>query len=337
MGHTSSIQHFILQYRVFPLLMLLILSGCETEPTGPGRVTFLQSERVLSTDRLTAVVFTLSIDPPATDSSEIFIEVAASGGRAGSAFETLPAVSNGSITLPVSPGDETVSFDVYPDEEGIGYNTLVVDFEISGTGEGLIADGLAGVFSSLIILNTKNPVRTLPFSEMFDACESETGDGSLPVGWEEQVVIQNSRGTGRWECASGSFGLECNAYSVDGFNGDDCEVWLLSPPVSLTGETDPSLTFWTDRRFDTPGFREYEVRISTNYTGENFSSAEWMLFEPAVAAIDENDPGIDDYSMTDPLDLSAFAGDTITVAWIYFAEGSGFSSSILRIDDVKIE
>lgn len=318
------------------LLILILLHGCDKEPNGPGRVAFLQPERTLNTDQLSAVVFHLAIDPPASDSSEIFIEVFSSGGLPGIAFETSPPVSDGLITLPVLPGDEKVSFDVYPDKEGIGYNSVFIDFEITGTGEGLVADGLEGVFSSLIILNTKDPVRTLPFSENFDACEQETGDGSLPIGWEEQVVTQNSLGTGRWECASGAFGLECNAYAVDGFNGDDCEVWLLSPPVSLAGETDPSLTFWTDRRFDTPGFREYEVRISTNYTRENFSAADWTLFEPAVAAIEANDPGADDYEQTDPLDLSTYAGDTITIAWIYFAEGSGLTSTILRIDDVVV-
>ena len=196
---------------------------------------FLQSERGMTTDRLTAAVFKLSIDPPSTDSSEIFIDVAASGGIPGIAFETLPRLSNGMIVLPVSPGEESVSFEVFPREEGIGYNTLIVDFEIISTGEGLIADGLEGVFSSLIILNLKDPVRTLPFSENFDACDLESGDGSLPFGWEEIIVKQNSLGTGRWECSSSLFGVECNAYSEDGFNGDDCEVWLISPPVSLAG------------------------------------------------------------------------------------------------------
>jgi len=300
-------------------------------------VRFLQSERFIHSDHLAALVFTLSIDPSAPDSSEIIIEVAASGGSPGIAFESSPPVSNGLITVPVLPGDKTVSFEVYPNEEGIGYNSLIIDFEILDTGEGLIADGLEGVFSSLIILNTKDPVRKLPFMEYFDACDLETGDGSLPIGWNEYVVKQNSLGTGRWECASSSEGLACNAYAEDGFNGDDCEVWLLSPPVSLVGEENPVLTFWTDRRFDNIGFREYEVRIATNFTGENFSVVDWQLFEPAVAAIDANNPDIDSYEETDPLGLNDFSGDTITLAWIYFAKGSGLTSTIFRLDDVRIK
>ena len=95
----------------------------------------------------------------------------------------------------------------------------------------------------------------------------------------------------------------------------------MSPPVSLVGEENPVLTFWTDRRFDNIGFREYEVRISTNFTGENFSIADWQLFEPAVAAIDANNPDIDSYEETDPLGLNDFSGDTITMAWIYLRQG----------------
>ena len=97
------------------------------------------------------------------------------------------------------------------------------------------------------------------------------------------------------------------------------------------------MTFRTDRRFDTQNFREYEVRISNNYTGENFSNADWKLFEQAIDAIEDNDPDIDDYSETDALDLSSYTGDTITVAWIYLSEGSGLTSSILRIDNVSIK
>ena len=316
---------------------MIFLYGCKEETNGPSRVFFAQAERTMNTDQLSAVVFNLEIDPPAFDSSEIFIKVSSSGEYAETAFETVPSMINNLITIPVLPGYKNVSFDVYPDEKGIGYSNLFIDFEIIDTGKGLVAEGLKGVFSSLIILNSKDPVRLLPFSENFDACDLETGDGSLPDGWQEQIVTQNSLGTGRWECSSSSFGLECNAYSEDGFNGDNCEVWLLSPPVSLAAKDDPVMTFWTDRRFDTPGFREYEVRVSTNYTGENFSVADWSLYEPAVQAMDANDPETDDYEKTSTLDLSLFAGDTITVAWIYFAEGSGFTSTILRIDDILIE
>lgn len=326
----------MIRYFVCLLLMVILFKACENETPRPSRVKFLQSERTLNMDQLEQVIFKLAIEPPAPDSSEIFIEVSASGGLPGIAFETSPPIENGLISIPVLPGDETVSFDVYPSQEGMGYNSLFVDFEISGTGEGLVADGLEGVFSSLLILNTKDPVRELPFSENFNGCDLETGDGSLPIGWKEQVVIQNSLGTGRWECAASSDGLVCNAYSDNGFDGDECEVWLLSPPVSLVNKKAPIMTFRTDRRFDTERFQEYEVRISTNYTGENFSDAEWTLFEPAVAAIEANNPDIDDYETTDLLDLTAYTGDTITVAWIYYAEGSGFTSTILRFDDVYI-
>lgn len=316
--------------------MIILFPGCLKHEKEPSRVTFHQHERTLNTDQLVPVVFYLDINPPASDSSIIFIDIFSSGGLPGLAFETIPQLSSGLIEVPVLPGDDVVSFDVYPNEEGIGYNTLFIDFEISATGDGLVADGLKGVFASLTILNLKDPIRTLPFFENFDACEQGSGNGALPVAWEEQVVIQNSLGSGRWECASSSFGLQCNAYSADGLNDDNCEVWLLSPPISLAGEINPYITFWTDRRFDIAGFREVEVRISNDYTGENFSNADWKLFEAAISAIEANDPDFDDYEITDPLDLSAYTGDTITIAWIYYAKGSGLSTTIFKLDDVSI-
>jgi hypothetical protein len=325
-----------LLYLVYTLLPFVVLHGCQEETGGPGRVSFLESGITLNTDQLEPVTFDLSIDPPASDASEVYVNVGSSGGLPGIAFRTIPPVSDGMIIVPVSPGDKIVSFEVHPDEQGIGYNTLFIDFEIVGSGTGLVSDGLAGVFSSLTILNVKDPVRPLPYSEHFDACDMDTGDGSLPAGWREQVIKQNSLGTGRWICAPSRSGLQCNAFAENGFNGDNCEVWLLSPPVSLTGATNPFMTFRSDRRFTNEGSLEFNVMISTDYTGDNFSNAGWTVFDPAVVAIEANDPGVDDYEQTDPLDLTSYTGDTITVAWVYYAEGSKFTSSILRIDDIRI-
>jgi len=324
---------------VFILLIFLMaccITGCEKEEDAVGVVTFLTKDQVIRTDNLIPVTFDLNIDPPAPVASFIVIYISSTGDYAGTAFTSSPGIAGGKIELHVNAGDKRASFTITPVEERIGYSNIVIDLEITDTGEGLYAGGLTGVYSSLTIINTKDQGRSLPFIENFDDCDLEGGSGSLPAGWEEVVIQQNSLGTGHWVCSPAFEGIECNAFSMEGGTGDSCEIWLLTPPVILSDAIHPTLTFNTDRRFETNDFQEYDIRISPDYNGANFYIASWEVFAPAVSAIEANDPERDNYETISDLDLSAYNGEVVTIAFIYYAEGSKLSSTIFRLDNIKI-
>jgi hypothetical protein len=322
---------------LFVIAILIFFSGCskENKDAEISRVAFKTTDQQISTDNLQPVNFLINITPPAPVTSTIIVDINSIGGQAGMSFSTIPQTAQGQIDVPVNAGDNQASIEIAPVEEGIGFDNVIVDLEIMNTGTGLSAEGLFGVYASLIILNNKEQVRELPFLESFDQCES--GNGGLPPGWKEEVVIQNSFGTGHWVCSKGFRGLECNAFISKGFKNDSTEVWLLTPAVSLIDASNPVLRFDVDRRFETGDFQEYNVKISTDFNGNNFNTANWDVFPSAVSEIETNDPEIDNYESVDGLDLTAYKEKIITIAFIYYAKGSGTNSTIFRLDNVRIE
>lgn len=329
--------------RTFPVAFLILSAGCRQESEEISSVYFTDSYRSITSDELMPVTLTLGIDPPSSDSSYILVSLTSGGGDAGTAFSVSPKEADGIIEIPVKGGESAVSLVITPEQEGIGFSNIIIDLEIISTGKGLVSGGLRGVFSSLFILNREDQTRTLPFYEAFDPCDSPSGTGGLPAGWEERVSLQNSVGTARWVCSPAFEGIECNAYSDSGGPGDSSEVWLITPPVDLTGSSSPELSFRVDRRFETAGFQAYDVKISTDYEGGGFYDGaeiepeDWEVFRPAVDAIEANDPGRDNYETVSSLDLSAYRHDTIHLAFIYRAEGSRLTSTILRLDEFRIE
>jgi hypothetical protein len=318
------------------LVLSFSFSSCNKDDGNPdGVVSFTTLATTIDTDNLAPVTFTLGISPKAPSASTITIAVSASGGAAGTAFTTNPALSSGKIEVSVDKDATSASFTITPVEAGILYDDVEIDLEILSTGSGLKTNGIAGVFSSLTIENKKEQGRPIPYLESFGNCDDEGGEGGFPSGWEEVVATQNAQGTGHWRCAPGFDGFECNAFSEDGAEGDACEVWLVSPQIGLVSATSPKLSFMTDRRFDSD-IVEYGCKISTDYDGSNFASATWTDFQPAIDKMAANDPDANDYESTGDLDLSAYAGKVITIAFIYYAEGSKFTATALRVDEVSV-
>lgn len=328
-----------IKFLIFSVLAIsFILTACkDDEEETLGVVSFVTPTKTITTDDLSPVSFDLAIDPEAPSASSITLQVSSIGGNAGTAFTTTPSISENKIELAVDAGAKTVSFTLTPIEEGIELEDIRVDFEVLSTGSGLTTEGLTGIFASLYIENNKSLARELPFIENFDNCDEENGSGGFPAGWEEVVVLQNSLGTAQWRCSGGFDGFEINAFSTEGSEGDGSETWLITPKIDLTKASNPTLSFDVDRRFETFDFQEYDVKISADYDGTNFETATWEIIAPAVAAIEANDPEADDYENTGSIDLSAWAGEMINIAFIYYAEGSQLTATILRVDSVVLE
>lgn len=179
----------------------------------------------------------------------------------------------------------------------------------------------------------------LPYEVNFQAASCGSG---LPSGWTQQVVEQNGANSANWRCITTPVGqvVEANAFVASSTDDKNAEVWLVSPRLDLTSTTAPKLEFKVDRRF--PGLGDlpkslYDILIATNYDGTNFSTADWARFQAGFDAMTANNPEADDLTDTGALDLTAYAGKTITIGFVYRAgPPSSFNATVLRIGMVKV-
>ncbi len=327
---------------IFAFLSLFAFSfyGCTEDEDPDGVVNFVDETIELTTDDLSPIEVNFSIDPPAPKDSEF--TVAISGAEAGVIFNTDPAISGSEVTIPVASGATSAVMTVTPNEEAIGFEDVVLTMAISSTGDGL-ATGLT-TQSTVNIANAKDTGEELPYMEDFNVCAPD-GSGELPPeGWEQVVVQQNVEGSSVWSCIDseffGSVGIQINAFVAGSEDQTSSEVWMVSPKLNLIDATSPTLSFDVDRRFGGTGsFPEdlYDIMISTDYTGLNFETANWERFDAGFDAMTANDPEADDMTNTGDLDLSAYAGEVITIGFVYRAGGPGsFDATILRIGNFSV-
>lgn len=109
---------------------------------------------------------------------------------------------------------------------------------------------------------------------------------------------------------SGNGFAEMNGYGADTASDD----WLISPSIDLTGAVDPVLSFSTARNFDGPVLK---ILVSSDYDGLNPATATWTevtgtLSEGSYAIVSSGE-----------IDLSAYVGETISIAFQYTSNGGG--------------
>lgn len=324
---------------VFLTIFAFTLNSCKEDEDPDGIVNFVDEVIDRTTDDLSPITVEFSIDPPAPKNSEFVVAI--SGAEAGTVFTTTPAISGGQVTVPVNSGATSAVMTVTPIEAGIGFDDVVLAMELASAGDGLTT-GIT-TSSQINIVNAKDAGESLPFLEDFAVCGPD-GSGELPPeGWTQEVVQQNAEGSAVWTCIGeffGVVGIQVNSFVAGSEDLTSSEVWMISPRINLTEASAPILSFDVDRRFDpTENFTEdhYDIVISTDYNGLNFASATWERFQAGYDAMTANDAGADDMGNTGDLDLSAYAGEVIAIAFIYRAGGPGtFDATILRIGNVSV-
>lgn len=313
----------------------LTFIGCDDDDEETiSTVNFEEGIYNLTTSDLSPVEVELAITPAAPSDAEITVELM--GADPGVAFTTDPAAMGNTVVIPVQSGDNSVSFTFTPIEAGI-QGGLTVNLSLAEVGSGLTT----GLTTESIITVT-DVGQDLPLMENFEGCQ-EDPQQPIPEGWTEAVIQQNGEGSAVWTCVDENF-FGFNAVAANAFvpNSDDnssSEVWLVTPRLNLTEATNPVLNFDVDRRFPGTGnFPDdlYDILISTDYT-VSVEDATWTRFEPGFSAMTDNDPGEDGLSNSGDLDLSAFNGEVVTIAFVYRAGApGGFDATILRIANVSV-
>jgi hypothetical protein len=325
----------ILNYIISSALVITALTfwGCEDDDPDPSLVNFEQEAYNITTDDLSPFEVTLTIEPAANEASEIVVGF--TGATPGTEFTTTPAASGSSVTVPVASGDTEVSFTFTPNEEGIGFNSVNVDMSLSSVGNGLTT-GLT-IESAVSITNTKDTGTDIPYSESFGTCAP---DVELPGGFQAMVAEQNSKGTAGWRCVTfgGAGAVASNPFTdCDHTESDPSEAWLVSPRLNLIDANNPELMFDAALVFGPFDNPDWDVRISTDYNGDNFEASTWTRLEDAYTDLSEIDPrGNDLHPIT--ADLSEYTGNVIAVAIIHIMPGTGCGNSgAFRVQNFSVE
>lgn len=119
------------------------------------------------------------------------------------------------------------------------------------------------------------------------------------------------------------YGMKASAY-VGGANNQS-EAWVVSPYVDLLEASKPVLVFDQARKYGVDFLAECFVMVSVNYEGD-VTECDWV---PIPFNQDENgnyivpDGSSWDFMSTGNLDLSAFAGQKITIGFKYTSSSEG--------------
>lgn len=115
---------------------------------------------------------------------------------------------------------------------------------------------------------------------------------------------------------------------VNGVLNNTNEDWLISKSISLVGKTKATISFTSDVRYSGPALQVYATE---NYTG-NPATTTWVAL-PAL--LDTNTAGFGDWVSSGNLDLSAFLGKNVRIAFKYTSTTS--AAATWEIDDFKIK
>ncbi len=161
------------------------------------------------------------------------------------------------------------------------------------------------------------PLPTI-YSENFAA-------GGFSTDWTTVNVL----GAQVWNTSNQGNGT--NYYAVmSGFAGGNIanEDWLISKQVSLVGKTKATVSFTTDVRF---AGNALEVFATENYTG-NPATTTWVALP---ATLDTNIAAYGDWVSSGNINLSAFLGKNVRIAFKYTSTTS--AAATWEVDDFKIK
>ncbi len=151
----------------------------------------------------------------------------------------------------------------------------------------------------------------------------------LPEGWTSLHLGNSSSWMWGWSPAHG--GLH-SAEMRPAWNNALKDDWLVTPAFDSSGQQHLLLDFWESGRFWSTGGGVHEVLVSTTVATdpEAFTSV-WQ-----ATPSDYEAPWLDSWRdewVNVPIDLSAYSGETIYVAFRYFSE---LSEDYWWIDDVRL-
>jgi hypothetical protein len=153
-------------------------------------------------------------------------------------------------------------------------------------------------------------------------------DGFAAGGFSSDWTTVNVMGTQVWNTSNQGNGTNYYAVMSAPLGNPANEDWLISKAVSLVGKTAATVNFTTDVRY---AGNALQVYATENYTG-NPSTTTWVLLP---ATLDTNTGAFGDWVSSGNVNLSAFLGKNVRIAFKYTSTTS--AAATWEIDDFKIK
>lgn len=147
-------------------------------------------------------------------------------------------------------------------------------------------------------------------------------------GFGTDWTTVNIAGTQIWNTSNQGNGTNYYAVMSAPLGSAANEDWLISKTVSLAGKTKAAVSFTTDVRYSGPALQVYATE---NYTG-NPSTTTWVALP---VALDTNTAAFGDWVSSGNVDLSAFLGKNVRIAFKYTSTSS--AAATWEVDDFKIK
>lgn len=147
-------------------------------------------------------------------------------------------------------------------------------------------------------------------------------------GFGTDWTTVNVAGTQIWNTSNQGNGTNYYAVMSAPLGSAANEDWLISKTVSLVGKTKAAVSFTTDVRYAGSALQVYATE---NYTG-NPATTTWVALP---AALDTNTAAFGDWVSSGNVDLSAFLGKNVRIAFKYTSTSS--AAATWEVDDFKIK
>ncbi|OCA69592.1 hypothetical protein BBI01_15790 [Chryseobacterium artocarpi] len=135
-----------------------------------------------------------------------------------------------------------------------------------------------------------------------------------------QSINQGGNGSNYYAYMNGNAGGANNNFAN--------EDWLISKAVSLVGKSKASVTFTSDVRYSGNAI---QIFATDNYTGD----VDTTTWTPLQATLDTNTSAFGDWVFSGNIDLSAFIGKNVRIAFKYTSTTS--AAATWQIDEFKIK
>lgn len=247
-------------------------------------------------------------------------------GAISATFNETIVPGTGNITLHNTTNGTSQVFSITDPAVTIAAETLSLNTNLSAfksyyvtIDAGALVD-LGGNAFAGIAANTWNfTTGAPPTSFNFNDCIN-----NLPGGFTQYSVT----GAQVWGCTT--FGKTGNGVQINGFasGAQTNEDWLISPVFDLSGFDYPLLSFASRVRFAGPSLK---LMVSTNYAGSGDPNlAQWIEINGRFA-----EPESDVWTTSDQIDLSAFKGSNVSIAFVY-TSSPALNAARWTLDDFNI-
>ena len=233
---------------------------------------------------------------------------------------------NGNIILHNTSNGTQQSFAIGSSAVSISGNTLSLNTTLSPNKSyyitldaGIVTDQAGNAFAGLANNSWTFSTGAQPTNFDFNDCIN-----TLPGGFKQYSVT----GAQIWGCTT--FGQTGNGVQMNGFasGAQNNEDWLISPSFDLSDFDYPILSFASRVRFAGPSLR---LLVSTNYSGTgNPNLAQWTELNGRFAEAES-----DVWTISDQIDLSAFKGSNVSVAFVY-TSSPALNAARWTLDNINI-